>query len=236
MIRSFFFWIIVVLDTLLVGSLAILVSFLDRSGKLIPPVYKLWGRLIVRSAGVKVTIENADRLDSSSPQILMSNHQSFFDVFALAGYLPVNLRFVAKKSLTRIPVLGQAMKAIGTIILDRKNHQQAIQSLNQGAQKFSKGISILNFPEGTRSRNEEVGEFKKGGFVLAIKAGVPITPLSVQGGRRILAPDSFRVHPGRMHIVVGEQFDTSKYSLEEKESLMNEVRRTIIRNLKEDNS
>ncbi len=234
MIKSFFFWILVILYTLLIGSVAILVSFLDRSGKLIPPIYKLWGRLIVRSAGVKVTIENAGRLDSSSPQILMSNHQSFFDVFAMIGYLPVDLRFVAKKSLARIPVFGQAMKAIGTIILDRENHQQAIKSLNQGAQKFSRGISILNFPEGSRSRNGEVGKFKKGGFVLAIKAKVPITPLSVQGGGKILPPDSFRVHSGRMHIVVGEQFDTSKYSLEEKEALIKEVRSTIIRNLKED--
>ncbi len=234
MIKSFFFWIFAILYTLLIGSLITLVSFLDRSGRLIPPIYKLWGRLIVRFAGVKVTIENADRLDSSTPQILMSNHQSFFDVFALFGYLPVNLRFIAKKSLTRIPVFGQAMKAIGTIILDRENHQQAIKSLNQGAQKFSRGISILNFPEGIRSRNGKVGEFKKGGFVLAIKAKVPVTPLSVQGGGKILAPDSFRVHPGKMHIVVGEQFDVSKYSLEEKESLMKEVRSTIIRNLKED--
>lgn len=234
MIKSFFFWVLVVLYTLVIGSLAILVSFLDRSGRLGYSLCQLWARLIALTAGVKVIIDNPECIERDKPQIFMSNHQSFFDVFALMGYLPVNLRFVAKKSLARIPLFGQAMKAVGMIILDRKDHQQAVKSLNEGAQKFPKGISILNFPEGTRSRDGELGEFKKGGFVLAIKAEVPITPVSVRGGRKILPADSFRVHSGRMHIFVGEQFDVRNYSLEEKEALIKEVRSTIIRNLKKD--
>ncbi len=224
----------VVIYTLVIGTTVIPVSFFDRSGKAINFFCHLWGRLIVRSAGVKVTVENIERLDPNTTQIFMANHQSFFDVFVLIGYLPVGLRFVVKKSLARIPVFGQAMKAVGMIIIDRGNREQAVRSLNQGAQKLTQGISILNFPEGTRSRNGEVGEFKKGGFVLAINTKLPVTPISVRGGAKILAPDSFRVHSGRMHIFVGEQFDVRNYSLEEKEALIKEVRSTIIRNLRED--
>lgn len=190
-------------------------------------IVRVWARLSLWSFGVKVRVFGAERIDPARPAIYMSNHQSHCDVLALAGYLPILPRYVAKQELARIPVFGPAMVSMGHITIDRSNRVDAIRSLEEAAAKIRGGTSVLMFPEGTRSADGLLGPFKKGGFMLALKAGVPIVPLSVRGGLGVLPRTTLLPRPGEMEIRVGEAIDPKRWTEETKEELMEAVRRGI---------
>lgn len=160
----------------------------------------------------------------------MANHQGAFDIFALLAYLPVNFKWVAREEIFRIPILGWAMAAAGYISIDRKGKKKAMESVERAVAKIRDGASVLVFPEGTRSPDGEIHPFKRGGFTLAVKAGVPIIPISIRGSRNVLPRSSLRVRPGRIEIIVGKHVRTDDRSLADRGSLMEEVKRAIEKN------
>jgi 1-acyl-sn-glycerol-3-phosphate acyltransferase len=129
--------------------------------------------------------------------------------------------------LFKIPIFGRAMRKAGYISIDRYNRQSAIKSLSVAANKIKSGVSVLIFPEGTRSRDGKIRPFKKGGFVLAIDSGVPIVPVVITGTRSIMTKGKFRVNAGHVNMVIHKPIDTSAYTRETKEALMESVRRVI---------
>jgi len=164
-----------------------------------------WSRAILWAAGVKVRVAGTENFRDGGAQIVVSNHESWFDVFALLAELPVSARFVAKKELEKIPLFGRAWTSCGHISVDRSDRKAAIASLDRaGEQIRERGLTIVMFPEGTRSTDGRLHRFKKGAFVLGIQAGVPIVPVAVSGTRPIMPKDSFRVRKGEVHIEVGE--------------------------------
>jgi 1-acyl-sn-glycerol-3-phosphate acyltransferase len=185
-----------------------------------------WAAAILGQADVKVELDGREYLPSG-PVIVMANHESLLDVPALFHAMPYMLRFVAKKELQHVPILGVGMRALGHIFVDRKNHSQATSSLNAAAEEVRGGTSIVVFPEGTRSETEVMLPFKKGGFVLAIKAGVPIVPVTIIGSRAVLPRGARRILPGRILLRVHPAVDASAYRLEDKERLMEDVRALI---------
>jgi 1-acyl-sn-glycerol-3-phosphate acyltransferase len=189
---------------------------------------RLWEKLIMATAGAKATLEGAENLPDG-PVVIMANHQSYLDVLALFDQLPYMLRFVAKKELQYVPFFGWAMKALGHILIDRGNSEQARKSLDQGARQIREGVTVAIFPEGTRSKDGELLPFKKGGFVLAIKSGVPILPVSISGGEKVLPRGALFSTPGTIKVKVHPPIDTRSYTLENKEELIQRVREVIAR-------
>ncbi|MGH9750191.1 MAG: lysophospholipid acyltransferase family protein [Candidatus Polarisedimenticolia bacterium] len=163
----------------------------------------------------------------AGPCVYIANHQSQLDIPALIRALPASTRFIAKKELLYVPIFGWALWLAGFVFVDRRDRDKAIRSLEMAARKVRTGTPILVFAEGTRSPDGRLLPFKKGGFVLAMQAGVPIVPVTVRGGTEILPKGSLRIRPGRIEVSIGDPIDTTRYSFETRDALIADVRRRI---------
>lgn len=161
------------------------------------------------------------------PCIMMCNHQSHIDILAIFGSNPVNLRFVAKQELFWIPFFGWYLWYAGYIPIDRGHRDKAIRSLDRAADKIRRGISIVTFPEGTRSPDGNLQPFKKGPFALAQKAGVPVVPVAIHGSREVLAKKSLSVRAGTIRVSYGAPVRPAGLSNQDRDRLMAEVDRRI---------
>ncbi len=227
MIRALYVTIWVGFATLVAGILVIVLSFFVRSGNPLHKIARFWGKSILFVSRVKMSVKGWSNIDPSAPYIYMPNHQSNFDIPVLLGHLTVQFRWLAKVELFKIPIFGRAMHKAGYISIDRNNRESAIKSLNVAANQIKSGVSVLIFPEGTRSRDGKIRPFKKGGFVMAIESGVPIVPVVITGTRSIMTKGKFRVNAGHVRMVIHKPIDTSAYTRETKEALMENVRRVI---------
>jgi 1-acyl-sn-glycerol-3-phosphate acyltransferase len=230
MIRTIGITIWIVFTTLVCGILVIVLSFFVRSGNPLHKIGRFWGKSILAGSRVKVSVKGLSNIDLSVPYIYMANHQSNFDIPVLLGHLAVQFRWLAKVELFKIPIFGRAMRKVGYISIDRYDRESAFKSLDVAANKIKSGVSVLIFPEGTRSRDGKIRPFKKGGFVLAIDSGVPIVPVVITGTRAIMPKGKFRIYPGHVSMVIHKPIDTAAYSRETKEALMESVRRVICDN------
>ena len=140
-------------------------------------------------------MEGLEHLQEEGPYIFMSNHQGSYDIFALLGYLPFQFKWLAKKELFSIPILGWAMTAAGYISIDREGTRETVEAMNKAAQKIREGMSVVIFPEGSRSPDGSIQPFKKGGFTLAVKSKVPIVPIAIAGSREIMPKDQIDHQP-----------------------------------------
>ena len=225
MIRSAWVAVNLALATLFFGLVAIVGSLLRVQGRLYFWATQQWSRAILWASGVPVIPHRMDRIDWSSPKVLVSNHVSFYDVFALAAIVPVPYAFVAKKELERVPFFGTAWKAAGHISIDRSDRASAIQSLRRAGQSIREQRStVIIFPEGTRSLTGDLLPFKKGAFTLAVEAAVPVVPVIVRGSAEIQRPGSVRIRPQPIHVHFGEPLDPGAYADSGIESLTHAVR------------
>jgi 1-acyl-sn-glycerol-3-phosphate acyltransferase len=162
----------------------------------------------------------------------MSNHQGSYDIFALLGHLPFQFKWLAKKELFSIPFFGWTMAAVGYISIDRGGTRDTVEAMNEAARKIRDGMSVVVFPEGSRSPDGSIQAFKKGGFTLAIKSKVPIVPISISGSRDIMPKDKLTATSGEIRIRMGHPIETENFSLKDRESLMKNVREVITKNFK----
>ena len=227
MIHTLFAITATVLSTILFSFLAIFCSLVDRSGISPHRVAGIWGRSILFVSRVKVSVKNLSNIDPDRSYIYMSNHQSNFDIPVLLAYLPVQFRWLAKAELFNIPIFGYAMKRAGYISIDRSNRRSAIESLKKAAETIRSGVSVIIFPEGTRSRDGNIRQFKKGGFILAVDAGVPVVPVIIHGTWPIMQKESLRIRPGNVVLEIGEPIQASNYSRKNKDDLMERVQQAI---------
>ncbi|HUT54221.1 MAG TPA: lysophospholipid acyltransferase family protein [bacterium] len=225
-----YMWALIAAATLVFGGLLVVLSPVARKGPIYRLISRAWGRIIVRASGVRFSMIGADKLDPLKPCVYMSNHQSYFDVICEIGYLPHPARFVAKKELVYIPIFGQAMWASGHIIINRSRHADSMAGLKKAADKIRAGTSILVFPEGTRSPDHKLGEFKKGGFMLALEAQVPIVPVSVSGTHPMMPKDGFTFRKSDVTIVIGEPIPTAGLTAADRTRLIDLTRAAIIKN------
>lgn len=230
MIRTFYITIWVVFVTLVLGLTVIILSYFVKSGNPLHRIARLWGRSILVVSRIKVTVEGLSGIDLQRPYIYMPNHQSNFDIPVLLGHLAVQFRWLAKMELFKVPIFGHAMRKAGYISIDRNNRESAFESLETAAEKIKNGVSVLIFPEGTRSRDGKLQPFKKGGFIMAIDSGVPIVPVIISGARAIMTKGKFRVNPGQIRMSIQQPIDTTVYSRDTKEALMKHVRRVMCDN------
>lgn len=206
----------------------VVLSILDRSGDLAHKVARLWGRWILAAAGVRVKVRGGHNLSQRSPQVIFSNHCSYFDVLCLLAYLPVQFRWLAKEELFRIPFFGKAMEYGGYLPIDRSNPRRAHKSMVAASERIRAGTSIVIFPEGTRSPDGKLQEFKSGGAILAIRAQVPVVPVAVLGTREIMPKGSLRVRRGEVEIRVGQAIPTEGLTQRDRGALLNRARAAIL--------
>jgi 1-acyl-sn-glycerol-3-phosphate acyltransferase len=231
MIRQFvqtaYILVYVVLVTIVLATVVIIVAFFSKNGNVPHLVARAWARSILFVSGIRVHVNGLENLNVDGSCILMPNHQSNFDIPVLLGCLPVQFRWLAKAELFKIPIFGRGMRGCGYISIDRSNRKSAFQSLAEAAAKIRDGVSVLIFPEGTRSRDGKILPFKKGGFVLSVDAGVPIVPIVIFNTESIMPKGRLRIRtqPVRMDILA--PIPTAGYTRQTKDDLMELVRRTI---------
>ncbi len=219
--------VLIALNSAVVPTMAAFAAYLNSQGNWVDHISRFWGRLNLALSGVSTSVIGDEFIDENQPYIVMANHQSHYDVFALIGYLPLPLKWVMKMELRKIPIFGIACEKAGQIYIDRGNSEKARKSLEAAGEKIRAGSSVVFFPEGTRSPDGRLQPFKKGGFVMALEAGVPILPVTVVGGRKILPKKSLRILPGSMKIIIHDPIPVTEYTYETKERLIKRVREVI---------
>ena len=224
-------WVVGV--TLVLGVAVILVALFSRNGNMPHLIARAWARSILIVAGTPVSVEGIENLKIDGSVILMPNHQSNFDIPLLLGCLPVQFRWLAKAELFKIPIFGRGMRGCGYISIDRSNRKSAFRSLAEAAQKIRNGVSVLIFPEGTRSWDGEIQSFKKGGFVLSVDAGVPIIPIVISGTRAVMPKGKLLIRKQTIGMKILAPIATSDYTRKTKDDLMVLVRDTICKAYKE---
>ena len=190
----------------------------DREGSVYDLAPRWWAACLVRAAGIKVRLHNEERMRTGAPRIFVSNHVSWFDVLTLAAVLP-RYKFVGKAELFRIPIFGRAARSAGMIAIERENRKSAFESYRIAAERIRAGASVVVFPEGTRGKSYSLREFKKGPFVLAVAAGVPIVPTIVHGTMEAMRRDSFHVRPTVVDIHVLEPIPAEGLTYEDRNRL-----------------
>jgi len=217
------------IHTIVLCLWAFILSFFDRDGSMIHRWCAVpWAKTILFMCGVKLEVSGIENIRKGLPGIYMSNHQSYFDIFTLLAGLPVDFKFILKKELMKIPILGTAMKGARYISLDREDSRKAVEGMNTAAERIRAGASVLIFPEGTRSEDGAVREFKKGGFHLALKSGCDIVPVAIVKSRDIVPKGSLKVNRGTIYFRIGKAIPVTDYSKRNMNALIERVRDSVI--------
>ena len=166
----------------------------------------LWSPGVLWMAGVKLKVSGLENIDKSKTYIFVANHQSFIDIPVLFRAIPVNLHFVAKKEIKKMPFIGWFMTLTGMIFIDRSNRQNAYDSLKKAGEMIKGGKNVLTYPEGTRSKNGRVGLFKKGSFTIAMENNIEVIPIAIKNAENIWATGTTKLHPGTIEVIVGKGF------------------------------
>ena len=189
---------------------------------------RVWSGAILRAAGVTVASTGLARVDPRRSQIVVSNHQSWFDVLALFAALPTSVRFVAKEELTAVPVFGKSFLRCGHLSIDRGNRRKAVESLKRAARRLrERTLHVVMFAEGTRSATGELGPFKKGAFVLALQSRTPVLPVAVVGSRAVMAKHSYAIRAGTIEVRVGETIEVDGLAMADRNALRDRARAAV---------
>jgi 1-acyl-sn-glycerol-3-phosphate acyltransferase len=194
--------------TVILGALSVGSSLLDRRGYFAHWCARAWSWLILATTGVEVDIHGLERLEPGRTYVFVSNHQSIYDIPVIFWWIPFQLRIIAKESLGRFPVLGPHLKRTGHMLVDRSRPDRS-GIFGWANALTAKGLSLIVFPEGTRSADGRVGIFKGGSFYLAIQAGLPIVPLSIVGSRHVMRKGQLTTRPGHVTLFVHEPIPTT---------------------------
>lgn len=198
--------------TVFISSVALTIYGVTRNRPVFRKFTRFWADVCAAGWGMKVGAHGISQLDPRLPYVFMANHLSHVDIVALFVALPIDVGFLAKKELRKVPFLAQAMIAGGHVFIDRSRHESAVNSLSQAALEVRNGASLVIFPEGTRGGEETIKPFKTGGFHLARQAGVPIVPVGLRGTRRIMPRESLQIQPGSVEVHVGTPIHPSEFA------------------------
>jgi len=226
------FWL--ALATLLLFVPITLAALLSRTGNLAFNLSKIWAWVTIIAGRVEISVRGAENIKKGQSYIIISNHQSLYDISALVTKLRIQFRWIIKKELLKAPLFGYALYASRNIFIDRSNREKSVESIQKGMSRLPPGTGVMFFAEGTRSPDGKIHAFKKGGFVTAIAGKTPILPVTVNGSRKILPKKSAVVNPGHIEVVVGEPIDTAGYSHDTVEDLMTKTRNLIVANFNPD--
>jgi 1-acyl-sn-glycerol-3-phosphate acyltransferase len=212
MIRGLLTLLTFVVTTTVLGIVAIIAGLVTGRTTVVFRLGRLWARAHLKTMGIAPVYSGCQFAEGTAPRIFLSNHLSTLDIWVLVPVLPLTTRFVSKRTIFWIPVLGQAMAVAGFIAIDRQDRTSAIRSLGRAAETIRQGASVILFPEGTRSRDGRLARFKRGSFHLALEAGVPIVPVAISGTFDVVRPRSFVVRPGPVRVTFAPPVDVTAYA------------------------
>jgi 1-acyl-sn-glycerol-3-phosphate acyltransferase len=222
------------LSTAFWATVSILASLFSKTGRLQHFCMRRWSKDNLWLSRARVEIKGLENIDPDRPQIFAANHSGLHDILSLAAHLPIQFRWVAKKSLFSVPFMGWHMRRSGYIPIDRENPREAARSIIEAARIIRGGVNAIAFPEGTRSRTGDIGQFRSGAFALALRTGVPLVPIILEGSYRVIMPKTLQVNPGTIiRIRIDKPIDLSAYDKSDKHRLMEEIFSLMSRNLEE---
>lgn len=223
-------------STVVMGTAAAVVGHLRPTSPLVQRIVVAWSRGWLVPAGVRIDVVGAEHVDTSESYVVTANHLSNIDVMVCFTAIPVPIRFLAKQELFRVPILAQAMRAIGIVEVDRRHSRSAniLESVNRQSQTvIERGHSLIIYPEGTRSRDGAPKPFKKGAFTMAIAAGMPVLPVTIIGTRRIWPPLSPWIRSGPVQVIIDEPIPTVGMDRSDADALRSTVEGIILDRLKQ---
>ncbi len=215
------------LSTLIFGILAVILVLVSSPRFASQVCGVTWAKLNSYLTPMPVKVIGRENIDKRQSYVIVSNHQSHYDVFVLYGFLGIDFKWVMKMELRKIPVFGIACEKVEHIYIDRSNSKAALDSLNRAKEIIVDGTSVIFFAEGTRSLTGELGEFKKGAFFMALDLGIPILPVTIIGTRNVLPPKTKRLLPGRAKMIIHKPIKIEGYTKETITDLMADVRGVI---------
>ena len=231
MLRARLYLLFMVPFTLFCSLCAVAAGLFDGSCRSGHACARFWSRWMLRVAGIRLAVDGLERVPADGPVIYMGNHQGNFDINALSLAIPRLFSWVAKEELFRVPLFGAAMRRAGYIPLDRSDGRKALKSMKLAAQRIAAGASVVIFPEGTRTKDGDLLPFKRGAFMLAAKAGVPIVPFTINGSWKVNPPNRIELYPGTIRVSFGDPIPAAGTS---EADLMARVREAIAAKLEVD--
>jgi len=227
MLRSMLVYLFVGSYILMVAPFAILWSLLAKETRTIYRLARFCIRIGGLISGVRVKITGREKADTGQNYLFLSNHQGNFDAPVLAHALPRDFRALVKKEVMKIPMLSLVLKTVRMVPIDRADPARARAGIDRGAQMLREGFSFIAFPEGTRSRDGRLGEFKKGVFIMALSSGTPIMPITLLNSGRIQPPGTFAIRPGTVEVIFHDPIPTVNLTMEDRERLAQMTRTAI---------
>lgn len=221
--------IVVPIDTFVIGMSCMIAALLrieDKHGSAYDVLPRIWAKVMLATTGVRVVVHNREHAAEGEAHIFVANHMSWYDIPALASFLP-RAKFVAKAELFKIPVMGGAMRAVGMVPIQRQNRKAAFGAYEEAAKRIREGNSVIVFPEGTRGDEYPLRTFKKGPFVLAIDAGAPVVPVLIYGAREVIRRGSMLVHPRTVHVHLLEPVSVDGLDYDDRDMVAEKVRSRI---------
>jgi 1-acyl-sn-glycerol-3-phosphate acyltransferase len=214
--------------TALMGLLSFLASFFDRTGVTQHRMARVWARWLLRGAGVRVQTRGLEQIDPTGSYVFAANHASYLDTPAILANIPVEFRFLAKRELFKIPAIGTHLDRAGHIPVDRDDPRASVRTMTEAARIIrERGISVLIFPEGGRSADGELKDFRDGAAYIAIKAGVPLVPVAIAGTHRLLPPGSALVKAGAAFVHIGQPIPVHAFTLKDRAALTRRAQEAV---------
>lgn len=227
MLRTVWVALVALLITVPLATLVMVIAMIKSNAAIIDPVIRLWARILLRAAGIRLRIDGVEKIDRTQRYILVGNHHSYFDIPSILAAVPQPIRFMAKVSLFKIPIFGWGMARAGFIPIDRKNRRTAVKSFDLAVERIRKGNTVVVFPEEGRSRERAMRPFQRGGFLLALRSELPILPIAIDGTYEVFRAGTWRITPGPVTIHVGEPIATAGRTVRDKDRLSAEARAQI---------
>ena len=224
---------LIILATIALGSINLAASFFDHGGRKQVAIARFWSKVLIKIAGVRLRIEGLEKIDPQGSYVFVSNHVSYMDTPIVLGHIPVQFRFLAKKSLFNVPFLGYHLKRAGHLSVPRGNPREALKTMAEAGRVIrERGISVLIFPEGGRSL-DGLKPFKEGAAYIAINAGVPVVPVCLEGTLQVLPMHSLNVRPGHVIMRIGDPIPTAHLTPKDRGKLTEEMHSRVAELLRE---
>lgn len=231
---SVWVWFYVIISSIIVAVSVVIMSYLPINARWTDALVRGWGAGIMMASGVRGKVVGMENIDEHKPYVYLANHQSMYDIWVVLGAFPPVIKWFAKKELFDIPLIGRAMANAGYLSVDRDNPRDAMKALKEAATTIRNGSSVMVFPEGARTLDGHLQPFKKGGFVLAIEAGIPIVPVIIRNSWNILPRRGYLVHPQHVILEVLPPIETKDLNRKQADELMNKVYAIFYDKLKRD--
>ena len=226
-LRSTGVWIVITVSTVLFGLPAIVAAFVPPRGDWFLRFARGWARTILFFARIPVRVLHPERLAEGGSFVMVANHESFSDILVLLARLPLSVRFLTKKSVFRVPVLGWSIRAAGFVPVDRGNRARSLATVEAALALPKSGRSLVVFPEETRARTDELLPFKSGAALLAVRSGFPLLPVGIAGTRRALPRGTLAISSGPVAMAIGRPIDVAGRSARDRDEVTRQAREAI---------